>query len=285
MIKIDGWIKLHRKLLDNDLWLACNDSQKVAMIEFLLLANHKTQKIEMTDTLVEIQPGQFVTSIKSLAQKLNSTDRKIRTVIKKFEKYRFCVTKTTNKFTLVTILNWGFYQHPEIENDKQTTSKRQTNDKQTTTNNNDKNDKNDKNNNMCVSNIYNNNIIKPSNIYNNNNISTHTQPPNERIDAQRQQEMGTCSFIIPTLAEIQAYCTYRKNNVNANDFYDHYTAVGWKVGDNPMQDWKAVVRRWERNKFDKSPHIKNNFINYSQTKYTSENWDKILQNKAQQNEL
>jgi hypothetical protein len=28
---------------------------------------------------------------------------------------------------------------------------------------------------------------------------------------------------------------------------DHYTANGWKVGRNPMKDWKAAVRQWERN--------------------------------------
>jgi hypothetical protein len=28
---------------------------------------------------------------------------------------------------------------------------------------------------------------------------------------------------------------------------DHYTANGWKVGKNPMKDWKAAVRQWERN--------------------------------------
>jgi hypothetical protein len=28
---------------------------------------------------------------------------------------------------------------------------------------------------------------------------------------------------------------------------DHYTANGWRVGRNPMKDWKAAVRQWERN--------------------------------------
>ena len=53
-------------------------------------------------------------------------------------------------------------------------------------------------------------------------------------------------FKKPTLEEVQAYCQERNNGVNAQKWYDHYEAVGWKVGKNPMKDWKASVRTWER---------------------------------------
>ncbi len=33
----------------------------------------------------------------------------------------------------------------------------------------------------------------------------------------------------------------------ANDFYDYYESNGWRVGRNPMKDWKAAARRWKRN--------------------------------------
>lgn len=54
-------------------------------------------------------------------------------------------------------------------------------------------------------------------------------------------------FTKPTLEEVQAYCTERNNGVDARKWYNHYEAVGWKVGRNPMKDWKASVRTWERN--------------------------------------
>lgn len=53
-------------------------------------------------------------------------------------------------------------------------------------------------------------------------------------------------FTKPTLEEVQAYCQDRNNNVDAQRWYNHYEAVGWKVGKNPMKDWKASVRTWER---------------------------------------
>lgn len=58
-------------------------------------------------------------------------------------------------------------------------------------------------------------------------------------------------FTKPTLADIQAYCAERGNNVDPEHFYDYYEANGWKVGKNPMKDWKASVRTWERNGYDK----------------------------------
>lgn len=53
-------------------------------------------------------------------------------------------------------------------------------------------------------------------------------------------------FTKPTLEEVQAYCKERNNNVDAERFIDFYTSKGWKVGNQPMKDWKACVRTWEK---------------------------------------
>lgn len=65
-------------------------------------------------------------------------------------------------------------------------------------------------------------------------------------------------FVKPTLSEIEQYCIERNNNVDAQHFYDHYESNGWKVGKNAMKDWKACVRTWERNGYDKPIKKKNN---------------------------
>jgi len=57
-------------------------------------------------------------------------------------------------------------------------------------------------------------------------------------------------FIFPDLKEIQEYCQERHNNVNPKRFFDYYQANGWRVGKNPMIDWKAAVRSWEENGYD-----------------------------------
>jgi hypothetical protein len=55
------------------------------------------------------------------------------------------------------------------------------------------------------------------------------------------------AFRPPSLEEVRAYCRERGNTVNPQQWLDHYSANGWKVGRNSMKDWKAAVRNWERN--------------------------------------
>lgn len=53
-------------------------------------------------------------------------------------------------------------------------------------------------------------------------------------------------FSPPTVEDVTAYCQERKNRVDPEQFVDFYSAKGWMVGRNPMKDWKACVRTWEK---------------------------------------
>ena len=53
-------------------------------------------------------------------------------------------------------------------------------------------------------------------------------------------------FTPPTADEVRQYCAERRNGVDAERFVSYYTANGWMVGKNPMKDWRAAVRTWER---------------------------------------
>lgn len=50
----------------------------------------------------------------------------------------------------------------------------------------------------------------------------------------------------PTVDEVAAYCRERGNGIDPEAFVDFYASKGWMVGKNPMKDWKAAVRTWER---------------------------------------
>lgn len=63
----------------------------------------------------------------------------------------------------------------------------------------------------------------------------------------------TAKFKPPTVAQVAAYCTERKNHVDAQNFVDFYTSKGWKVGREPMRDWKAAIRTWEKNVRNRAP--------------------------------
>lgn len=53
-------------------------------------------------------------------------------------------------------------------------------------------------------------------------------------------------FIPPTVDEVRTYCTEKGYSIDPEKFVDYYTSNGWKVGKNPMKDWKAAVRIWAR---------------------------------------
>ena len=57
-------------------------------------------------------------------------------------------------------------------------------------------------------------------------------------------------FIKPTFEEVEAYCKERGRGIDPGSWLSHYEANGWKVGKNPMIDWKAAVRTWEKNEFN-----------------------------------
>ena len=52
---------------------------------------------------------------------------------------------------------------------------------------------------------------------------------------------------IPSLGEIKRYVEDTHLPVDAEHFYNYYKANGWRMGQNPMQDWKAAVKAWARN--------------------------------------
>lgn len=60
-------------------------------------------------------------------------------------------------------------------------------------------------------------------------------------------------FVKPTLEEIETYCKERNNNVDAQRFFDFYESKGWKVGNQPMKDWRACVRTWEKREGGRKP--------------------------------
>lgn len=83
------------------------------------------------------------------------------------------------------------------------------------------------------------------------------------IDSEIEPEIGIDSerlrsgeskkrFRPPTVEEVEAYCFERNNKVDAERFVDFYASNGWRVGKNPMKDWKAAVRTWEKRE-DNSP--------------------------------
>lgn len=138
---MDGWVKLHRVLLDKPIWLTSTPEQKVILTALLLMANHKETEWEWQGEKFKVLPGQFVTSLESIRQKAGKgiSIQNVRSAINRFKKLEFLTYKSTKTGRLITICNWNTYQH-EDESTQQTSQQRGN--KEVTTNKNDNNDKN-----------------------------------------------------------------------------------------------------------------------------------------------
>lgn len=84
-------------------------------------------------------------------------------------------------------------------------------------------------------------------------------------------------FVPPSVDEVRQYCQERQNGIDAEAFVDFYASKGWKVGSQPMKDWKACVRTWERRaKKDNKTAIGPNGVEYrTDDEDNDEIWKKI----------
>jgi hypothetical protein len=83
--------------------------------------------------------------------------------------------------------------------------------------------------------------------------ATHGDATPAPAPAPHTKEENTCApgrkFTKPTIDEVRAYCLERAKGIDPEAWFDHYTANGWRVGKVQMKDWRATVRKWERNGF------------------------------------
>lgn len=95
-------------------------------------------------------------------------------------------------------------------------------------------------------------------------INTNTGAEAPPLDVQ---STSSKKFKKPSLEEVIAYCTERKNTIDASNFIDHYDSNGWKIGGkSAMKDWKAAIRTWEKNNFSKPVVKKDNVLVSSHSK-------------------
>lgn len=106
---------------------------------------------------------------------------------------------------------------------------------------------------------------------------TQRNATDKEEDKEKEKESDKKKrFTAPTVEEVQTYCQERGNTVDAQRFVDYYGANGWKVGKNPMKDWKAAVRTWENNGYDTPKKSPKYMTTGKQQPLSSDDWDKIL---------
>lgn len=103
-MRLGGYLKLFRKI-DEWEWIDDIDVTYV-FIRLLIKANYKEKEWHG----ITIKRGQFLTSRRSLAKIMNLSEQRMRTVLSKLEATGEIRIETAQRSTLVTIVNYEFYQ-------------------------------------------------------------------------------------------------------------------------------------------------------------------------------
>ena len=102
---MEGWIQLSRKLLD---WEYFNDELMLRGWLYLLLKANSEDK-EWKNGLV-IKRGQYVTSLSKISKDLDISVQQARRILTNLQNTREITSKSTNKFTIITICKFDYYQ-------------------------------------------------------------------------------------------------------------------------------------------------------------------------------
>lgn len=228
-----GKFWIDRDIFENPIW------KEISVFRlFLYLFGNAVYGKEMTYKGVVVHRGQILRSYRQIQKDLEYIENKqiktyslhtIKDILDRLEKDGKIKTQGTQLGTLITIVNYEEYQGIGTRNRERSIAQTGNGEgtvREQSGNNKNKDNKEEEYVSITIDNS------KVTNKYKNKSI-----------------------FIKPTVEEIRKYCLERKNGLNAEQFYDFYESKGWKVGNQPMKDWQAAVRTWERNERNKTKQI------------------------------
>lgn len=135
MSKSNDWIKLHRSILQSNVF----DNPEILKVWIWVLckANWGDTKFIIGTKAVDLKAGQMVFGRNAAARDLQMNESKVYRIMKILEALGNIKLKPNNKFTVVTVVNWGFFQSESAvseqqENSKRTADEQQLNIKRTT---------------------------------------------------------------------------------------------------------------------------------------------------------
>ena len=111
-----GYVKLWRKVLDEG-WIK-NHKLWVFWTYCLLKATHKEYNATVGYQIESLLPGQFIAGLRKASEETGLTISEIRTILKFLQRNECLTIKTTNKYSIFTLVNWNKYQSKEADDDR-----------------------------------------------------------------------------------------------------------------------------------------------------------------------
>ena len=142
---MEGWIKLHRQIIEHPDYFSEPFTRVMAWIDLLMLANHKGMNMYVRGNKVEIKRGDTAIAQETLATRWKWSRSKVRRYLNELEKDRQIVQQKSNVISTISVVNYDAYQSDDTTESTaeslQTTRRRTAESLQTNTNKNVKNDK------------------------------------------------------------------------------------------------------------------------------------------------
>ena len=133
----NGFVVLYRKFKN---WGWYSDANVMRVFVHCLISASYCERKYLG---IDLNPGEFITSISSISRDLDIKIQPVRTAIKKLCSTGEITIKTTSRFTIISVCNFESYQDAKIKsnkrnnkrvtNEQQTSNKRVTNEQQQTT--------------------------------------------------------------------------------------------------------------------------------------------------------
>ena len=268
MQELNGFILLHRKLKQ---WGWYKDSVvKDLFLHLLLSASFKD--FEWMGR--QLKAGQLITGRKRLAEELDFTERQIRTALDKLKSTGEVTIETTNKYTIITVVNWEDYQGLDKIATSKTTNKRpalSVNKLLTSIETLEKSTKKTTNKDELQS-LINSGIDEIKKILA-TNISANERPTNDQQTTNKRPHMNNINndnnvknsssdgaSAAPQLPEILLFISENRLRVDGREFYKRYSENGWKTESGKrITDWKRMLKVWDKRERENKPTYANGY--------------------------
>ena len=116
MLIHDGWIKLHRKIIDHPFY---GDPEFLSVwITLLLNATNVPINKNWNGKTITLKPGQLIASRKTMSFMTGVNQSKVYRVLKRLENEQQIEQQKSPRSTIITITNWEKYQSGEQLNEQ-----------------------------------------------------------------------------------------------------------------------------------------------------------------------
>lgn len=113
-----GWIKIHRKILDNKGYHQEPFCRNMAWIDLILLANHEPNYFRFRGIKVDVKRGQTGCGIETFCLRWQWSRGKVERFLKELERDGMIVRQKSNTTTLLSICKYEEYQENNKANNK-----------------------------------------------------------------------------------------------------------------------------------------------------------------------